>query len=137
MEKLKDIFFIIWLGLALICTAFGFFSIVKFDIGLLTLIFTIGTVLVLVNLNSDRVEKETKKILLEAEELYSLDYTNLHNIKKIELNNKHEYFVLLRCNLQIKLENNKIPHTQFELKTLDEAYEELNNRIKISNEEVN
>ncbi len=136
MKKLKELLFIIWLGGALLCTALGFLSIVKFDIGLLTLIFTIGTVFILVHLNLDKIDKETKKILLQAEELYSLDFENLQYIKKIELNNRHEYFVVLTCDLRFKLENSKIPHTQFDLKRLDESYESISNRVKISNKEI-
>ena len=137
MKKLEDLIIIVWLIGALICTAWGFFSIVKFDMGLLTIIFTVGTVFILVHLNSEKVEKETKKMLVEAEELYSLDYSNLKNIKKIELTNNHEYFAILKCDLRLGLEKNKVPHTQFDLELLDKTYENISSNIRISKKEVN
>lgn len=108
--------------------------------GFLAGIFTIGTIFIVLSISSTETEKQTKKILEEAEEIYSLDYSQLENIQKIKLNNKHEYFVLLKKDkhdFMFGLTNDRIPHTQLELEALDKEYENINNRIKISKKEVN
>lgn len=104
--------------------------------GFLALLFTIGTVLIIVNINSTEIDKHTNNILKEAKEIYSLDYSKLNNIKKIEINNKHEYFIILEKGdneFEVRLSTNNIPHTQSDLQILDKKY----NGIKISKGEVN
>ena len=134
MGKLKDVASIIWLFGSLICIAFGFCAI--FDLKQFTaffcLVFTIGTVFVAVELHLKELKEETDRILLEAKELYSLDYSKLHNIKQIELTNQHEYFVILKNDnneWRFKLGKGNIPHTQLELEQLDKRYENMNAKI--------
>ena len=103
--------------------------------GFLAGLFTIGTVLIIGYLHSAMIDEETQKILEEAKEIYSLDYSNLKNIKKIEINNKHEYFIILKKDdneFEIELSTNNIPHTQSDLQILDKKY----NGTKISKGEV-
>lgn len=100
--------------------------------GFLALLFTIGTVIIVVSINSTEIDKRTSKILEEAKEIYSLDYSKLYNIKQIELNNQHEYFVILKNDdndWRFKLEKNSIPHTQSKLELLDKKYEGKNAKI--------
>ena len=89
------------------------------------MIFTIGSVIITLYLFSRENEEKTEKILKNAKIIYSLNYTNLKNIKGIELTAKREYFVILNKSgndFKIKLNNKYIPESQEMLIKLDEMY---------------
>ena len=100
--------------------------------GFLALLFTIGTVFIVVSINSAEINRQKEKILKEAKEIYSLDYSSLKNIKGIEMNIDHEYFVVLKkdnSDFELRLANNNVPHTQSEIEALDKKFEDVSIRI--------
>nr|DAI65588.1 MAG TPA: hypothetical protein [Caudoviricetes sp.] len=126
MNKFKFIIVRVWFIILFVAIFIGVNRILSFDkYGFLSLIFTIGSVIITLYLFSRENEEKTEKILKNAKIIYSLNYTNLKNIKGIELTAKREYFVILNKSgndFKIKLNNKYIPENQEMLIKLDEMY---------------
>lgn len=126
MNKFKFIIVRVWFIILFVAIFIGVNRILSFDkYGFLSLIFTIGSVIITLYLFSRENEEKTEKILKDAKIIYSLNYTNLKNIKGIELTVKREYFVILNKSgndFKIKLNNKYIPENQEMLIKLDEMY---------------
>nr|DAK01625.1 MAG TPA: hypothetical protein [Caudoviricetes sp.] len=126
MNKFKFIIVRVWFIILFVAIFIGVNRILSFDkYGFLSLIFTIGSVIITLYLFSRENEEKTEKILKNAKIIYSLNYTNLKNIKGIELTAKREYFVILNKSgndFKIKLNNKYIPESQEMLIKLDEMY---------------
>ena len=126
MNKFKFIILRVWFIILFVAIFIGVNRILSFDkYGFLSLIFTIGSVIITLYLFSRENEEKTEKILKNAKIIYSLNYTNLKNIKGIELTAKREYFVILNKSgndFKIKLNNKYIPENQEMLIKLDEMY---------------
>jgi hypothetical protein len=126
MNKFKFIIVRVWFIILFVAIFIGVNRILSFDkYGFFSLIFTIGSVIITLYLFSRENEEKTEKILKDAKIIYSLNYTNLKNIKGIELTVKREYFVILNKSgndFKIKLNNKYIPENQEMLIKLDEMY---------------
>lgn len=126
MNKFKFIIVRVWFIILFVAIFIGVNRVLSFDkYGFLSLIFTIGSVIITLYLFSRENEEKTEKILKNAKIIYSLNYTNLKNIKGIELTAKREYFVILNKSgndFKIKLNNKYIPENQEMLIKLDEMY---------------
>lgn len=126
MNKFKFVIARVWFIILFVAIFIGVNKILPFDkYGFLSLIFTIGSVMITIYLFSRENEEKTEEILKNAKMIYSLNYTNLKNIRGIELTIKGEYFVILNKSgndFKIKLNNKYIPENQEMLLKLDEMY---------------
>ncbi len=126
MDKFKFAIIRIWFFILFVAIFIGINSLLSFDkYGFLSLIFTIGSALITIYLFSKENEEKTEKILMNAKLIYSLNYTNLKNIKGIELKANGECFIILsklENNFKIKLNNKYIPQNQEMLIKLDQMY---------------
>lgn len=126
MNKFKFVIARVWFIILFVVIFIGVNKILSFDkYGFLSLIFTIGSVMITIYLFSRENEEKTEEILKNAKMIYSLNYTNLKNIRGIELTVKGEYFVILNKSgndFKMKLNNKYIPENQEMLIKLDEMY---------------
>lgn len=126
MNKFKFVIARVWFIILFVAIFIGVNKILSFDkYGFLSLIFTSGSVMITIYLFSRENEEKTEEILKNAKMIYSLNYTNLKNIRGIELTVKGEYFVILNKSgndFKIKLNNKYIPENQEMLLKLDEMY---------------
>ena len=80
MNKFKFIIVRVWFIILFVAIFIGVNRILSFDkYGFLSLIFTIGSVIITLYLFSRENEEKTEKILKNAKIIYSLNYTNLKN----------------------------------------------------------
>lgn len=111
-------------------TCCGINQVLPFDnTGFCGLLITISFILYVIYVFTKELESAIKNSLDIAKCIYSLDYSKLTNIDKIEIvyNESHyQYQVYLKkCNLHFNLLECKIPKNQNELQLLDMQFENL------------
>lgn len=111
----------------------GLNKILIFDeTGFFSLLATIGIILYIVFVINKEKILIVRNTLNIAEKIYSLDYTKLDNIRKIDIsyneNGEYIYQVYLKNsqNLHFNILEQIIPESQEELNALDKQFENMN-----------
>ena len=68
---------------------------------------------------------DRKKLLNIAKNVFSLDYTNLKNISRIDYDDNCNFIIYLKNGLHYSLDNYNIPKTQQDLQALDDSFSQI------------
>lgn len=127
MKKSYLIFIVIWIFFLSIIAFIGISSILKFDYSaFFSLLYVIGSIMLINNLFSKIKNIEIKKILTNIKTISSLDYSNLNNITKIDFLENGDFYVHISNNnkkTSLQLETHRIPKNQEMLLELDKTYD--------------
>lgn len=91
-------------------------------------IFTTGSLVGIIYILINQEKENIKEILKKVKTLYSLDYTKLKNIKKIDITLDGKYHVFLNISgkeFEINLSSNLVPKNQEMLNNLDKMYDNI------------
>lgn len=128
-ETLKSIFLGLWFFILWLAATIGISNIINHKtVSLIAICFSTGSFVFFFDLIKKEQEEKTKKIINQATTIYSLDYTNLKNIKRIQLKDDKKCYVILNKEEKEYVSNLKIesiPQNQEMLQKLDEKYNKI------------
>ena len=116
-----------------ISTIIGINKILPFDkTGFFSMLIAFGIILYIIYLSSKEQIKIVQKSLNIAEQIYSLDYSHLVNISKIEIvyteSCEYQYQVYFKNypDFHFSILEQKVPKNQEELELLDRQFDKIN-----------
>ena len=135
MKKIEKIVTKI-IGITLFISIFiGINKILSFDkIGFFSLLLTLGMILYIIYIDSKEKRLIAQNTLNIAKKIYTMDYSRLANIRKIEIiyteNCEYKYQVYMKNyqDLHFNLLEQKVPKDQEELNVLDKQFEKMNKK---------